>query len=54
MDLKIFFSPIDESVSEDINDQTSFFKSINIFTEEQPDYKGANIALIGLLEDGGC
>ncbi|MCK5370479.1 MAG: formiminoglutamase, partial [Cyclobacteriaceae bacterium] len=53
MDLKIFFSPIDESIYEDINDPTSFFRSISIFAEKQPDFKGANIALLGMLEDGG-
>ena len=53
MDLKIFFSPIDESVFEGISDSTSFFKNISIFSERQPDYKGVNIALIGLQEDGG-
>lgn len=53
MDLKIFFSPIDESVFEDIDDPTSFFQHIRVFSEKQPAYKGANIALIGLLEDGG-
>lgn len=53
MDLKIFFSPIDESIFEDITDPTSFFKSISIFSEKQPSFKGANIALVGLLEEGG-
>jgi len=53
MDLKIFFSPVDEHVFDDIHDPTSFFKNISIFSEKQPDYKGANIALIGILEDGG-
>lgn len=53
MDLKIFFSPIDDTVFEGIDDSTSFFKNISIFSEKQPSYKGANIALIGLLEDGG-
>ncbi len=53
MDLKIFFSPIDEAVYEGIEDPTSFLKSISIFAEKQPAYKGANIAIIGILEDGG-
>jgi len=53
MDLKIFFSPIDDPVFEDIEDPTSFFKSIRIFSDEQPDYKGTNIALVGIEEDGG-
>ena len=49
MNLKIFFSPIDESVYEDIIDPTSFLKNISIFSETQPAYKGANMALIGVL-----
>jgi len=48
MDLKIFFSPVDESVFNDIEDQTSFFKNIQVFSEKQPSYKGINIALIGI------
>lgn len=53
MDLKIFFSPIDNSIFEDITDPSSFYKSINVFSEKQPSFKGANIALVGILEDGG-
>lgn len=54
MDLKIFFSPIQEEVFDDIADSQSFYKSIRIFHEKQPDYKGANIALIGVLEESGA
>jgi formiminoglutamase len=50
MDLKIFFSPISESVFEDISDVASFYKNIRIFSEKQPQYKGANIAIIGIAE----
>jgi len=53
MDLKIFFSPVEESVCEDITDLTSFFKHIDVFLEKQPNFKGANIALIGLQEEAG-
>ena len=53
MDLKIFFSPIDESIFEGIQDQTSFFKNIQIFSDKQPSYKGINIAIIGLTEVDG-
>ena len=53
MDLKIFFSPVDESVFEGIDDPTSFFKNIRIFSEKQPEYKGANLALIGNEEAQG-
>jgi formiminoglutamase len=50
MDLKIFFSPISESVFEGISDPASFYKNIQVFAEKQPQYKGANIAIIGLTE----
>ncbi len=56
MDLKIFFSPIDEAVYSGISDNSSFFRSIMVFGEVQPSYKGMNIAIIGLpdhhQEDG--
>ncbi len=52
MDLKIFFSPIDDSVIDGIDDPTSFFKHITVFADKQPDYKGANIALFGLENSG--
>ncbi len=53
MDLKIFFSPIPEEVYSDIKDSHSFYKSISAFTEKQPDYRDANIALIGIDETRG-
>lgn len=53
MDLKIFFSPIKEEVYSGIKDPHSFYKSINIFAEIQPDHKGANIALIGIEDARG-
>jgi formiminoglutamase len=53
MDLKIFFSAIDEEIVEGIDDHSSFFSSISVFYERQPDYKGANMAIIGLQEDRG-
>ena len=48
MDLKIFFSPIEEAVFQGIIDPGSFFKNIQIFSEQQPAYKGANIAILGI------
>lgn len=48
MELKIFFSPIDEAVFEGISDQNSFYKNIQIFSEKQPGYKGVNLAIIGI------
>jgi formiminoglutamase len=48
MDLKIFFSPVSEAVLEGIQDTTSFLRNIRVFTDEQPSYKGVNLAIIGL------
>jgi len=52
MDLKLFFSPLKEEIFKDIDQPTRFFKSIRYFGEEQPDYKGANLAIIGIDETG--
>ncbi len=60
MDLKIFFSPVQEETYNDISDSHSFFSSISVFTEKMPDYKGAHIALIGVedarntIDNAGC
>lgn len=53
MDLTILFSPIDESVYASINSTTSFFKSIRVFGDKMPDYKNAQIAIIGIKEERG-
>ena len=53
MDLTILFSPVDETIYADIASPSSFFKSIRIFGEKMPDYKGAHIALIGIKEERG-
>ncbi len=53
MDLTILFSPIDESVYQAIDSPTSFFKSIRIFGEKMPEYKGAQIAIFTVKEDRG-
>jgi formiminoglutamase len=54
MDLTIFFSPVDESVYNDIESASSIFKSIRVYTDKMPDYKGAHLALIGVKEARGC
>jgi len=51
MDLKIFFSPVDKHLSEDIKSNTAFHKNLHIYQETMPDYKDADIALIGLTEN---
>ena len=53
MDLTILFSPIDESVYANISSTTSFFKSIRIFGDKMPDYKGAHMAIVGIKEERG-
>ena len=53
MDLTILFSPVDESVYENIASPTSFYKSIRLFGEKMPDYKDAHIAIIGIKEERG-
>lgn len=53
MDLTILFSPVDESVYSDIDSSSSIFKSITIFGEKMPEYKGAQIAIFTIKEDRG-
>ena len=53
MDLKLFFSPIDESIHSPNLPVSSFFKSIRSYTDKMPDYVGSHIALIGVNETRG-
>lgn len=53
MDLTIFFSPIEEGVYQNITSPSSFYKSINAFTDKMPNYKGADIAILGVKESRG-
>jgi len=53
MDLTILFSPIDEAIYSINYPVNSFFKNIRAYTEKMPDYKGAQIALIGVKEERG-
>lgn len=53
MDLTILFSPIDESIYDHISSPGSFFKSIKVYGEAMPDYKGAHLALIGIEDERG-
>ena len=54
MDLTILFSPVDESVYQDIHSSSSFYKSISIFSEKMPAYKGAQVAIFTIKEDRGA
>lgn len=53
MDLKLFFSPVDESVYSSAQAVSSFFKNIMAYTEKMPNHQGAHIALIGINETRG-
>jgi formiminoglutamase len=53
MDLTIFFSPIDESIYQDITSPTSLFKNIRFYGDKMPEYRDAHIALIGVREERG-
>jgi len=52
MDLRLFFTPIQEQLYSDIKKQGSFYKSIKVYQEKFPDYKSADIALIGISDKG--
>ena len=54
MDLKIFFSPLDEDSVADIKNANSFFKNIKANIDTMPDYKEADIALFGVGEGRGA
>lgn len=53
MDLTIFFSPIDESLYQDVHSGSSFFKNINAYGDKMPDYRGAHLALFGINDYRG-
>lgn len=53
MDLTILFSPIDESIYQKTYAHNSIFKSIRVFGDKMPDYKGAHIAIFGVKEERG-
>ena len=53
MDLTILFSPIDEAIYTADYPSNSFFKNIRVYAEKMPDYKGAQLALIGIKEERG-
>ena len=53
MDLKIFFSPLEEELFEHIRSSNSFYKSIKTNIDKMPDFKGADIAIVGVNEERG-
>ena len=48
MDLKIFFSPLEEDITAGISSSSSFCKNIQINDGKMPDYLEADVALIGI------
>lgn len=54
MDLKLFFDAIPEQLSEGITSANSVFKQIKTNLHQMPDYKSADLALIGLTEHRGA
>lgn len=53
MDLTILFSPVDESLYQDISSPTSFYKNIRVFAEKMPDFRDAHIAIFGVTDERG-
>lgn len=50
MDLTIFFSPVEESLYENITSPSSFYKNIRVYGDKMPDYRDAHIVLIGITD----
>ncbi|MBS1487567.1 MAG: formimidoylglutamase [Bacteroidetes bacterium] len=53
MDLTLFFSPVDELIYAQDYPANSFFKNIRAYIEKMPDYKDAQIAILGVAEERG-
>jgi formiminoglutamase len=53
MDLTILFSPVEESVYTDVSSNSSLLKSISIFSEKMPSYRGSHIAIFAVKEERG-
>ncbi|MEO0552017.1 MAG: formimidoylglutamase [Bacteroidota bacterium] len=53
MDLKIFFSPLEEELFTHIESSGSFYKNISANIDSMPNYRQAQIAIIGVCESRG-
>jgi formiminoglutamase len=53
MDLTLFFSPVPEEILKDAESPGSFLKNIRVYDEKIPDYRTANLAIIGVPEERG-
>ncbi|NJM26372.1 MAG: formimidoylglutamase, partial [Bacteroidia bacterium] len=54
MDLTLFFSPIDEAIYENIHSPSALVKSIHLFGEKMPEFRGAQMAIFGVQETRGA
>ncbi|MDH5476542.1 MAG: formimidoylglutamase [Cyclobacteriaceae bacterium] len=50
MDLKLFFTPVSDELVSCTNDRNSFLNNIAVYHETLPNYKEADIALVGVSE----
>lgn len=48
MDLDLFFTPVDEQITDKISSVSSFYKGINVNTGKLPKLQGHTIALLGI------
>ncbi|MEQ8924940.1 MAG: formimidoylglutamase [Fulvivirga sp.] len=53
MDLKIFFSPLEEDLFSHIRSSNSFYKNIKYNIDKMPSFLGADIAIVGVNEERG-
>ncbi len=53
MDLNLFFTPVNETLFQDISSVSSVCKSLTINSSKIPDLKGHDLALIGITEHRG-
>lgn len=53
MELKIFFDTVEEAAYDTITDKNALFHAIKIHNEKLPDWKNADVAIIGLTDTRG-
>ncbi|HHL53213.1 MAG TPA: formiminoglutamase [Flammeovirgaceae bacterium] len=53
MDLNLFFTPVDEALTDEVGSISSFCRNITVNTHKVPDLQGFDLALIGLTEKRG-
>lgn len=53
MDLTLFFNPVPEAISAGVTGNGTFFRNIKVYGERMPDFREADIAIIGIPEERG-